>query len=89
MLKYLRDTRALALTLGGKGPELEGYVDADYAGDLDHRYSTTGYVLSVYGSAVVWGSKKQSSVATSTVQAEFMAAGHIVKEANWLRGFLE
>lgn len=89
VLKYLRDTRELALTLGGNGPELEGYVDADYAGDLDHRYSTTGYVLSVYGSAVVWGSKKQSSVATSTVQAEFMAAGHIVKEANWLRGFLE
>jgi hypothetical protein len=89
VLKYLRDTRDLALTLGGKGPELEGYVDADYAGDLDHRYSTTGYVLSVYGSAVVWGSKKQSSVATSTVQAEFMAAGHVVKEANWLRGFLE
>jgi hypothetical protein len=89
VLKYLRDTRDLALTLGGTGPELEGYVDADYAGDLDHRYSTTGYVLSVYGSAVVWGSKKQSSVATSTVQAEFMAAGHIVKEANWLKGFLE
>jgi hypothetical protein len=89
VLKYLRDTRDLALTLGGKGPELGGYVDADYAGDLDHRFSTTGYVLSVYGSAVVWGSKKQTSVATSTVQAEFMAAGHIVKEANWLRGFLE
>jgi hypothetical protein len=68
---------------------LEGFVDADYAGDLDHRHSTTGFVLSVFGSTVVWGSKIQSSVATSTVEAEFMAASHAVKEANWLRGFLE
>ena len=45
--------------------------------------------MSVFGSAVVWGSKKQSSVATSTVEAEFMAASHAVKEVNWFRGFLE
>ncbi len=52
------------LVLGGEGPILEGFVDADYADDLDHRYSTCGFVLSVYGSAVAWGSKKQKSVAT-------------------------
>jgi hypothetical protein len=46
----------------------------------------------VYGSAVVWGNilyKKQCSVATSNVEAEFMTTSHVVKEANWLRGFLE
>jgi hypothetical protein len=77
------------LVLGGKGPVLEGYVDADYAGDIDSRRSTSGFVLSVFGSAVVWGSKKQHSVATSTVEAEFMATSLAIKELNWLRGFLE
>jgi hypothetical protein len=89
VLKYLKSTRELVLVLGGKDTELEGFVDADYGGDQDHRFSTTGFVLTVFGGAVVWGSKKQSAVATSTVEAEFMAASTAVKEANWLRGFLE
>jgi len=89
VLRYLRSTREYVLVLGGKGPVLEGYVDADYAGDIDSRRSTSGFVLSVFGSAVVWGSKKQHSVATSTVEAEFMATSLAIKELNWLRGFLE
>eukprot|EP00884_Botryococcus_braunii_P020611 jgi/Botrbrau1/7233/Bobra.0021s0017.1 len=52
-------------------PELEGFVDADYVGDLEQIYFTTGYVVSVYGSAVVWGRKKQSSVSNSKVAAEY------------------
>ena len=89
VLRYLLSTRECVLVLGGKGPVLEGHVDADYAGDIDSRHSTSGYVLSVFGSAVVWGSKKQHSVATSTVEAEFMAASVAIKEINWLRGFME
>ncbi len=42
----------------------------------------------IYGGAVAWGSKKQGSVGTSTVEAEFMAASLPVKELIWL-GFLE
>ena len=88
-MRYLKTTRECVLVLGGKGPVLEGFVDAVYAGDLDHRYSTSGFALLVFGRAVAWGSKKQHSVATSTVEAEFMAASLAIKEANWLRGFLE
>lgn len=89
VVRYLKDTRDLALQLGGGTSPLEGYVDADYAGDLDMRASTTGFVFQVYGGSVVWGSKKQSATATSTVESEFRAASHAVKEAIWLRGFLE
>jgi hypothetical protein len=89
VLKYLVKTRNMVLTLGEGDDILVGWVDADYAGDLDHRYSTSGFALSVFGGAVVWGSKKQSAVATSTVEAEFMAASLAIKEATWLRGFLE
>jgi hypothetical protein len=57
--------------------------------DLDARFSTSGYVFYVFGGAVSWTSKKQNSVATSTVEAEFMASSVAIKEANWLRSFLE
>jgi hypothetical protein len=45
VLRYLQSTRECVLVLGGKGPVLEGHVDADYAGDIDSRHSTSGYVL--------------------------------------------
>ena len=89
VLKYLVDTKDLALRLGGSSTVVVGHVDSDFAGDLDEKYSTTGFVLSVFGGAVVWCSTKQKSIATSTVEAEFMAASHAVKELAWLQGFLE
>jgi hypothetical protein len=89
VLRYLKETRDHTLQLGGSSTVLEGFVDADYGGDLDTRASTTGFLFKVYGGAVVWGSKKQSATACSTVEAEFRAASHAVKEALWLRGLLE
>ena len=56
------------LRLGGNDCPLEGYEDADYAGDLDARASTTGFVFQVYGGAVVWGSKKQSGTVTTGIR---------------------
>jgi hypothetical protein len=88
VLHYLRETKERVLVLG-RDPHvsLEGYVDADFAGDLDSRFSTSGYVFYVFGGAVSWSSKKQKSVATSTVEAEFMAASAAVKEAAWPKSF--
>jgi hypothetical protein len=90
VLHYLRDTKDKVLVLGGNSSVvLEGYVDAGFAGDLDSRFSTSGYVFYVFGGAVSWASKKQNSVATSAVEAEFMASSLAIKEANWLRFLLE
>ena len=47
-----------------------GFVDADLAGDLDQRRSTSGYVFNLFGGAFSWMSKKQSVVALSTTKAE-------------------
>eukprot|EP00253_Pinus_taeda_P018465 PITA_18465 len=55
------------------------------AGDLDQRRSTSGYVFNLFGGAVSWMSKKQSVVALSTTEAEYMAATHASKEAVWLQ----
>ncbi|VVA40018.1 PREDICTED: Retrovirus-related, partial [Prunus dulcis] len=50
-----------------------GYVDSDYAGDLDKRRSTTGFVFTIAGGPVSWRSILQSTVALSTTEAEYMA----------------
>jgi len=90
VLRYLNCTKEMGITYTKSGDnELVGYVDADFAGDLDGRKSTTGFIFLLNGSAVSWCSKKQSSVATSTVEAEFVAASAAVKEVMWMGGMLE
>jgi hypothetical protein len=66
-----------------------GYVDADYAGDLDDRRSTTGYVFTLTGGPICWKSMIQSTVAMSTTEAEYMAAAEAAKEALWLTGLVK
>jgi len=68
---------------------LWGYVDSDWAGCPDSRKSTSGYVLMLNGSAVSWKSKKQSVVALSSAEAEFVAASSLVQEVIYTRRFLE
>eukprot|EP00253_Pinus_taeda_P014801 PITA_14801 len=60
-------------------------VAKDWAGDLDERRSTSGYVFNLFGGVVSWMSKKQSIVAQSNIEAEYMAATHASKEAVWLQ----
>ncbi|GJW04000.1 retrovirus-related pol polyprotein from transposon TNT 1-94 [Tanacetum coccineum] len=68
---------------------VKGYVDSDYAGDLDGSKSTTGYVFTLCGGTVSWVSKLQSVVAMSTTEAEYVAAAQASKEAVWLKMLLE
>jgi hypothetical protein len=65
-----------------------GYVDADYAGDLDDRRFTTGYVFTILGRPICWRSMIQSMVAMSTTEAEYMAVAEAAKEALWLTGLV-
>ena len=85
ILRYLADTRDLGIVFGKGGLIPEGYVDADYAGELDTRRSTTGYVFILAGGAISWSSRLQVTVAVSTVEAEYMGAASAVKEALWLK----
>ena len=86
---YLRHTQDVGLTLGGPEAPLEGWVDADWAGCKDSRRSTTGYVFKINGSPIVWSSRRQATVASSTVEAEYIAVAEAAREAVWLRGLLE
>jgi hypothetical protein len=46
--------------------DIHGFVDAYWAGDLDHRRSTSGYVFNLFGGEISWMSKRQVVVALST-----------------------
>ena len=61
ILRYLKGTMYDVLRYGGSYSNLQvvGYCDADYAGDIDSRKSTTGYVFLLNGGAISWNSKKQ------------------------------
>src|SRR6202042_3619085 len=69
-------------------PALTGFSDADWAGDLDSRRSTTGYLFQLCGGAVSWQSKRQRTTAQATVEAEYMAAASATKEIVWLSALL-
>lgn len=88
VLRYISGTANYALSFGEKELKLEAYCDADYAGDLDTRRSTTGYVFTLNGGAISWSSRLQPTVAVSTTEAEYMAAAYAIKEALWLRNLL-
>lgn len=76
------------MAYGSDAITLVGYTDSDFAGDIKTAKSTTGFVFELNGAAVVWGSKLQGYVTTSTCEAEYVAACHGAKEAVWLRGVL-
>ena len=90
VFKYLRGTSDYGLCYQGR-PILDrvldicGFFDADWVGDLDQRIYTSGYVFNLLGGAISWMSKKQSIVALSTIEAQYMASTHARKEAVWLQ----
>ncbi|KAL5764004.1 hypothetical protein ACOSQ2_016598 [Xanthoceras sorbifolium] len=89
ILRYLRGTTNKTLGFKGGDTTLTGYVDADLAGNVDIRKSTTGYVYTLGGTAVSWVSQLQKIVALSTTEAEYVAVTEASKEMVWLQSFLE
>uniref|UniRef100_H3H9D6 Reverse transcriptase Ty1/copia-type domain-containing protein n=1 Tax=Phytophthora ramorum TaxID=164328 RepID=H3H9D6_PHYRM len=65
-----------------------GYSDADWAGDIESRRSTSGYAFMMNGGCISWRSKKQRTVALSSTEAEYMALSEATQEAVWLKVFL-
>ena len=88
VFRYLRGTSQYSLQYKSNDEEesqFEIFVDADWAGDRVDRKSISGFVVMLEGGAISWGSKKQTSVSLSTVEAEFVAASMAVREALWHR----
>jgi hypothetical protein len=75
ILSYLKGTFDYGIRFSGSSSSgvLSAYSDADYAGCLQTRRSTTGYVLLLNGGPVAWTSRRQQGVATSTTESEYTA----------------
>jgi hypothetical protein len=65
--------------------KLEGYADADYAGCPDSRKSTSGFLVTLGGSAISWKSQRQQSVSTSTAEAEYISLCAVMQHLKYLR----
>jgi hypothetical protein len=89
VLRYLKGTKGWRLTLGGKSPpEVSAYTDADWGSHSDDRRSIGAYVVMIGDGTVSWKSKKQSCVALSSTEAEYMALCQASKESVWMTDFL-
>lgn len=75
ILRYVKGTIDLKLTYTKPSNDIiaVGYTDANWAGDIDDRHSTSGYVFTLADGAISWLSKRQPVVATSTAEAEYIA----------------
>ena len=73
----------------GKPRVLQGYVDANYAGDLDQRKSTTKYVFIVAECIISWKAELEDTVTILMTEAKYMAVVEASKEGLWLREFVE
>ncbi|SGY91553.1 BQ5605_C038g11679 [Microbotryum silenes-dioicae] len=92
ILRYLRATYRdeLVYTRGqARITGVVGYSDANWGACVDTSISTMGYVFYIAGSAVSWSSKRQSRVADSTTDAEYLALSHAGKEGIYLSQLLE
>ncbi|GJT69582.1 zinc finger, CCHC-type containing protein [Tanacetum coccineum] len=85
---YLKRTRQLALYYDHFPIVLEGYSDASWINGISDSKSTTGWIFTLGGGAVCWGSKKQTCMTHSTMEAEFLALAVASKEVEWLRNML-
>ena len=65
------------------------FVDADYGGCKDTCRSTSGYVFTMAGGAVTWSSKRQATVALSTVEAEYIAMSQCAQQMAWMHSWLD
>ena len=89
VLRYLKYTITYGLHYTKYPPVLEGYSDANWISDNTETKSTSGYVFTLGGAAISWKSSKQTCIARSTMESEFIALDKAAEEAEWLRNFLE
>ena len=105
ILRYLSGTKNYALQFAGAAnkvlaeagesnaaamvPALRAFADANWGGCLDTRRSTTGWIVALGNDILDWQSRKQTTVALSTCEAEYMAIAAAAQAVAWTRGFLQ
>lgn len=89
VIRYLKGTEDYSITYQSGPLEIMTYSDADWANDETNRRSTSGLLIILGGGPVVFASRKQSAIAQSSTEAEYIAANETTKELKWLVQFLK
>ena len=89
VLRYLKYTKNYGLHYSKYLAVLEGYCEANWIFDTKDSKSTSGYLFTLGGGAVSWKSSKQTCIARSSMESEFIALGKAGEEAEWICHFLE
>ena len=85
ILRYVKSTLQYGLFYEAGYPiQVHGYTDADWAGNISDRRSTSGFMFSLGSAAISWSSKKQPTVALSSTEAEYRGAAMAACEVAWL-----
>ncbi|KAG7640275.1 Zinc finger CCHC-type superfamily [Arabidopsis suecica] len=86
VLRYVKGTLTYGIHFKRvEKPELVGFSDSDWAGSVEDKKSTSGYVFTIGSGAFCWNSSKQKTVAQSTAEAEYIAVCSAANQAIWLQ----
>lgn len=86
ILRYIKGTSKMKLEYSkDANSKIVGFSDSDWGGCTDDRRSCTGYVYIMNGGAISWASKRQTTVALSSTEAEYMALASATQEAMWFK----
>jgi hypothetical protein len=89
LLRYLKQTIHFGLRIQPSSTTvLQGFTDADWAGDRDDRRSTGGYCIFLGSNLVSWSCKKQATIARSSMEAEYKALANAAAEIKWFTTLL-
>ena len=88
ILKYLRTKDLFLIFGGGSELQVEGYTNSNFMSDADDRRSISGFVFLCNGVSISWKSSKQSIIANSTMEVEYIVVSEATKEAFWYKKFV-
>lgn len=89
VFRYLSGTLDHGITYQKTQGDPVMYTDSDYAGDCQDRRSISGYVSIFSGGAFSWSSTRQSTVALSTMEAEYIASANSIRQLRWYQQLME
>jgi hypothetical protein len=89
ILKYIKHTLQCGIFYEAKSQlQIHGYTDANWAGNVSDRRLTNGFMFSFGSGDVSWSSKKQLTVALSSMKVEYKGATFVAYEVVWLQKLL-
>jgi len=87
IIKYLKGTIKYGINFS-RNPNISVFTDADYAGDIETRRSTTGFVILIGNSPTSWCSKLQRCISTSIAESEYYSLSECCKHCMWYMNLL-